>query len=374
MEENTIGQVLRERKVSRRDFLKFCAAMAGTLALPAAFTPRLARALEAAKKPTVVWLEYQNCAGCVESLLRAARPTVAELILDVISLDYSETIMSPAGRMAEKSLDDAIAAGGHIVMVDGSIPLGAGGSYCCVGGKSAVSLFQSAVRGAAAVMAVGTCAAFGGIPAAAPNPTDARAISDILGGTAPLINLPGCPPNVDNITATVVHYLSFGSLPPTDQLRRPLFAYGERIHDHCERRSHFDAGQYVQAWGDEGHRAGWCLYKMGCKGPQGYLNCPAQRWNGGVSWPVGAGHGCIACAAPRFWDTMTPFYRRLPDVPGFGVESTADTIGLTVTGITAAAVAAHVIGSAVRSWVAKEAPSEKAEAHAEPPEGGAKTN
>ena len=251
--------------------------------------------------------------------------------------------MSPSGRMAEKSLADAIAAGGHIVMVDGSIPLGAGGSYCCIGGKSAVSLFQTAVKGAAAVLAVGSCASFGGLPAAAPNPTDARSASDILGGTAPLINLPGCPPNVDNITAAVVHLLSFGSLPPTDQYRRPLFAYGERIHDHCERRAHFDAGQYVEIWGDEGHRAGWCLYKMGCKGPQGYQNCPQQRWNGGVSWPVGAGHGCIACAAPRFWDTMSPFYRRLPDVPGFGVESTADVIGLTVTGVTAAAVAAHAV-------------------------------
>jgi hydrogenase small subunit len=147
--------------------------------------------------------------------------------------------------------------------------------------------------------------------------------------------------NVENLTAVVVHYLTFGTLPATDNLGRPLFAYGKRIHDNCERRAHFDAGQFVRAWGDEGHRQGWCLYEMGCKGPQTFHNCPTVRWNEGTSWPVQSGHGCIGCAAPHFWDSMTPFYRRLPNVPGFGAETTADKVGLGLAAVTAAGLAAH---------------------------------
>ena len=353
MAKKTIGESLREHQVSRREFLKFCGIMAGTLALPASFAPQIARAMEQAKKPTLVWLEYQDCAGCTESLLRAANPTVGEIVLDILSLDYHETIMAPSGKQAEKSLEDAIAPGGHIVIVEGSVPTGAGDIYCTIGGKTAVSLLEHAAKGAAAVIAVGNCACFGGLPAANPNPTNAQGVRRLVSGV-PVVNIPGCPLNVDNLTATVVHFLSFGALPPTDALARPLFAFGKRIHDHCERRGHFDAGQFVERWGDEGHRNGWCLYKMGCKGPETYHNCPDQRWNGGLSWPVGAGHGCIGCSEPGFWDTMSPFYRRLPDVPGFGVEATADKIGLALTGVTVAGIAAHAVGSAVRQQVVKK--------------------
>lgn len=352
MRDKTIGEILKEHGVSRRDFLKFCAIMAGTLALPASATPKIARAVEKAKKPTLVWLEYQDCAGCTESLLRAANPTVGQIVLDILSLDYHETIMAPAGKQAEKSLEEAIARGGHIVVVEGAVPTRDGGVYCTIGGKSAVSLLRQATQGAAAVIAVGSCATFGGIPAASPNLTGAKSVRELVSGV-PVVNIPGCPLNVDNLTATVVHYLTFGGLPSADSLARPLFAFGKRIHDHCERRAHFDAGQFVERWGDEGHRLGWCLYKMGCKGPETYHNCSVQRWNGGLSWPIGAGHGCIGCSEPHFWDTMSPFYRRLPAVPGFGVESTADTIGLAATGITVAAIAAHAIGSVVRKQVAK---------------------
>jgi hydrogenase small subunit len=118
----------------------------------------------------------------------------------------------------------------------------------------------------------------------------------------PVLNLPGCPLNIVNLTATVVHFLTFGALPEMDDLHRPLFAHGARIHDNCERRGHFDAGEFVRAWGDEGHRQGWCLYQMGCKGPVTYHNCPSVRWNDGTSWPVGSGHGCIGCSEPGFWE------------------------------------------------------------------------
>ena len=292
---------LIERGVSRRDFLKFCSVMAATLALPATAVPRIARALESAKRPPVVWLEMQDCAGCTESFLRAYNPTVAQLVLDILSVNYHETIMTPSGKRAEKSLKDTVAEGGYITVVEGSIPTKDDGVYCCIGGRTALEILQEVGSKSAAVITVGACAFYGGWPATPPNPTEAKGVQDVLSGV-PIINLPGCPMNVDNLTATVVHYLTFGQLPEVHQYARPLFAYGHRIHDNCERRGHFDAGEFVKAWGDDGHRQGWCLFQMGCKGPVAYQNCPTIRWNQGTNWPVGAGHGCIACAAPNFWE------------------------------------------------------------------------
>lgn len=354
--ENTVseewgesGRFWEERGVSRRDFMKFCTAMSAALALPVTFAPRIARALDEVKRPTLVWLEFQDCAGNTEALLRATNPTVAELVLDVLSVDYHETIMAAAGRQAEEVLAKVIKEqkGKYIAVVEGSIPLKDGGVYCCVGGKSALDIAREVCGNAFATIAVGSCAAFGGIPAAAPNPTGAVGVKDAVPG-ATVLNLPGCPLNPDNLTATVVHYLTFGKLPAMDSKGRPLFAYGKRIHDACERRPHFDAGQYVEQWDDNDHKKGHCLYKMGCKGPETYHNCPTQRYNEKTSWPVGSGHGCVGCSEPNFWDTMTPFYRRLPHVPGFGVEQTADKIGAGLAIATAAAFAAHGIVSATR--------------------------
>jgi hydrogenase small subunit len=221
------------------------------------------------------------------------------------------------------------------------------GVYCCVGGRTAVDIAREVCGNAFATIAVGSCAAYGGIPAAAPNPTGAVGVKEAV-PEATVINLPGCPLNPDNLTALVVHYLTFNKLPAVDSHGRPLFAYGKRIHDACERRPHFDAGQYVEEWGDHGHKKGYCLYKMGCKGPATWHNCPTQRYNMKTSWPVGAGHGCVGCSEPLFWDSMTPFYRRLPNVPGFGIESTADKIGAGLAVATAAAFAAHGVISGLR--------------------------
>ncbi len=348
-----------ERGVSRRRFLEFCATMAAVLALPDRYIARIADALEKVKRPALVWLEFQDCAGNTESFLRASKPTVVETVLDVLSVNYHETIMAPAGRAAERSLMDTVKneKGKYLVVVEGSIPLKDGGVYCTIGGRTALDIARDVCGNGLATIAVGACAWDGGWPAAAPNPTGAVGVQEAVPGIT-LINLPGCPMNVQNLSAVVVHFLTFGELPATDPQGRPLFAYGARIHDNCERRGHYDAGRFVEEWGDEGHRKGWCLYKMGCKGPQTYQNCPAIGWNDGVSWPVAAGHGCIGCAAPKFWDTMSPFYRRLPQVPGFGVETTADQIGLGLTIATAAALAAHGVARAIRKKAG--GPQEKA--------------
>jgi hydrogenase small subunit len=343
----TLGEKLGARGITRRTFLAFSASLTATLALPSVFSERIARALAAADKPSVIWLEFQDCAGNTESFLRAHDPGVAEIILDILSVDYHETIMAAAGAQAEKAKEDALAAGGHIVVVEGSVPTADGGVYCTIAGKTAMQHLEEAANGAVAIINVGTCASFGGIPAASPNPTGARGVPDVVSGV-PVINLPGCPMNVDNLLGTVAHYLTFGALPPTDGQSRPLFAYGQRIHDNCERRAHFDAGQFALEWGDEGHRKGWCLYKLGCKGPSTFHNCPSIRWNENTNWPIGAGHGCVGCSEADFWDTMSPFYERLPKPPGFGVTTNADEIGLAIVGATAVGFGAHGVAKVIQ--------------------------
>ena len=345
------GEVLASHGLTRRDFLKYCSALGAMLAVPGTFTAEIAAAIEADNRPPVIWLEFQDCAGDTESLLRANRPNVADLILNHLSLDYHETVMAAAGHQAEANKEATFEKykGKYICVVEGSIPLGADGAYCAIGGQSAVNILKKVGGNAALVIAVGNCATFGGLPAAYPNPTGAVAVNQVLPGKT-VINLPGCPMNVDNLTGTIVHYLTFGSIPAMDRFGRPKFAYGKRIHDNCERRAHFDAGQYVEHWGDYGHRQGWCLYKMGCKGPETFHNCPTLRWNEGVSWPVMSGHGCAGCSEPGFFDTMMPMYSRLPNVPGFGVEASALKIGTGIIAASAVAFGAHGVVNVTRNW------------------------
>jgi hydrogenase small subunit len=301
---------LAQRGVSRRQFLKFCGAMAATLALPAHYTGRIAHALATAARPPLVWLGFQDCTADTESFLRASQPDVATLLLETLSLNYHETIMVPAGRMSEKSLSDTVRdyAGQYICVVEGSIPTGNGGAYCAIGGRTAISIAQEVCSQALATLAVGTCAWEGGLAAAAPNPTGAVGVKDAVPGLKTLINLPGCPANVANITATIVHFLTFKQWPPTDGSGRPLAFYGNEIHEECPRHDHYEKDQFVLAWGDQGHRQGWCLFQMGCRGPDTKHNCPQVKWNDGTNWPIGAGHGCLGCSEQRFWDRHSPFY------------------------------------------------------------------
>jgi hydrogenase small subunit len=343
-------ELLRERGISRRAFLRFSTAMAAVLALPPSYGPRIARALATAPRVPVIWLEGQDCAGNTEGFLRASHPTTAELVLQVLSVDYHETIMAPAGEAAEKSRTDTMAAfpKGYIAVVEGGIPLAENGVYCAVGGRSFQSIVEDVCGNALATIAVGSCAFDGGLPAADGGPTGATGVRQVV-PAATVINLPGCPMNVQNLTATIVHYLTFGAFPAVDSAGRPLFAYGKLLHDQCERRAHFDAGEYVLAWGDEGHRNGWCLYKMGCKGPETFANCPTVRFNDRTSWPVKAGHGCVGCTMARFWDEMSPFYRRLSHPPGFAVDVTADQVGLGLVGVVTGLTAVHGVASYARA-------------------------
>ena len=345
-EDESLGAHLKSRGVSRRDFLKFCGEMAVILGIGSTAAPRVAKALQSLRRPSVIWLQLQECTGCVESVLRTAEPTIGDLVLDVVSLDYQHTLMAGAGDAVEKAKQAAMAAnkGQYLLIVTGSIPTKENGVYTTIGGRTAKDLLEEAASGAAAILALGACAHWGSVQAARPNPTGAVGVRDII-KNKPIVNIAGCPPIGDVVTATAVHYLTFGRLPAVDGEGRPLFAYGKRIHDQCSRRAHFDAGQFVQAFDDESARKGWCLYEVGCKGPATFSPCPIFQWNTRTSWPIGAGHPCIGCTEPNFWDTMTPFYGRLPNVAGFPIEERVDTIGSALAFGALAGVVAHGAGT-----------------------------
>lgn len=300
---STLEDVERRLQMPRREFLQFCATVAATLGLPTGAEAAVAKAMETAKRPPVIWLHFQECTGCSESLLRAEHPTLEKLILDVISLEYHETLMAAAGHQAEKARLDAQAAykGKYVLVVEGAIPTKEKGIYCKVGGHTAIDILKSSAADAAAVIAIGSCASWGGMPStisplADTSPTGSSGVAEVLG--KPVVTIPGCPPNPYNFLATVVHFLTFGKLPALDDKGRPKFAYGRLIHENCERRAHFDAGRFAMEFGDEGHRQGYCLYKLGCKGPETYANCSTIGFgdNGENNWPVGCGHPCIGCS------------------------------------------------------------------------------
>ena len=333
----TVGEALRQQGVSRRGFLKFCATTASMMALSPAMVPAVARALEQARRPSVIWLSFQECTGCTESLTRSHAPTIEGLIFDSISLDYHHTLQAASGDAAEKAREQAMHDnhGKYLLVVDGSIPL-ANPGYSTIAGISNLDMLMETAEGAAAIIAVGTCAAYGGLPQANPNPTGAVSVADLI-KDKPIINVPGCPPIPVVITGVLAHYLTFGTIPELDQLGRPKAYFGTNIHDRCYRRPFYERGQFADTFDDEGARKGWCLYKLGCKGPVTYNACATAKWNGGVSWPVEAGHGCIGCSEPGFWD-RGGFYQPL---------SQATMTSGTVLGAAAATGLAVGVGAAL---------------------------
>jgi hydrogenase small subunit len=347
--DNRLGLALREAGMSRRDFLGFCATLAAAYALPATQVKAIAAALEKAPRASVIWLSFQECTGCTESLTRSHTPTVEGLILEQVSLDYHHTLQAASGEAAERAREEAMHAnaGKYLLVVDGSIPLGNPG-YSTIAGISNLDMLRETAQGAAAVIAVGTCAAYGGLPAAKPNPTGAVAVSDIV-KDKPVINVPGCPPIPVVITGVLAHYLTLGSLPELDDQGRPKIFYGESIHDRCYRRPFYDQGKFAETFDDEGARKGWCLFKLGCKGPVTYNACATTKWNDGVSFPIQSGHGCLGCSEPGFWDVGS-FYKALSMPTG----ATGKAAGV-----------ATIAGAAVGAAVALANRSKKAQAKAD---------
>lgn len=355
-EESSIEEVIEENGFGRRDFMKWTGMMTALLSLPSTFTPLMAEAVKVADRLPIIWLHMAECTGCTESLLRSAEPTIDSLIFDYISLEYQETLMSAAGWQAEQNLERAMEKydGRYILMVEGGIPTGNEGSFLTIGGhgKKGKDIAIEASEKAAAIFAIGTCSAFGGVQAAVPNPTGSVALSEVTHKT--VINVPGCPPSEKNIVGTLLHYLLYGTLPALDVYNRPKWAYRLRIHDLCERRGHFDAGEFVEQFGDEGAKDGYCLYKVGCKGPYTFNNCSKNKFNQGTSWPVQVGFGCMGCSEPDFWDTMGTVNEPLKDrlynttFGGLGADATADKIGIGLLTATAVGIAAHAAIASVK--------------------------
>ena len=314
------GRPAPGRSISRRAFLKGCTALASLLALPPALIPVLAKALERAARQPVIWLSFQECTGCTESLTRSEAPTIQELLFELISLDYHHTLQAASGTAAEAARQQAMRAfqGRYLLMVDGSIPLAAGGACSTIAGMSNLAMLRECAAGAQAIIAVGTCSSFGGLPAAAPNPTGAVSVGLLMEqgeiSRKPLVNVPGCPPIPVVISAVLAHYLVFGAFPKLDELHRPIVFYGETVHDRCPRLNFFKEKKFAKTFDDEGARNGWCLYELGCRGPVTHNACATLRWNGGTSFPVHSGHPCLGCSEPGFWDGGG-FYRAVA-LPG----------------------------------------------------------
>ena len=305
----TLGDMLAEKGVSRRSFLKFASYTASILALPPTAATAIAEGLAAARRQSVIWLSFQECTGCTESITRASSPSIEDLIFDFISLDYHHTLQNASGHAAEAAREQAMEdnKGEYLVVVDGSIPL-ANDGYSTIAGISNRQMFEETIAHAKAIIAVGSCATFGGIPGANPNPTGAVAVSELT--DKPVINISGCPPIPEAMTGTIAYLLSFAGIPELDHLGRPKAFFGEAIHDRCYRRPFYEKGMFAKSFDDEGARQGWCLYEVGCKGPVTYNACATLKWNGGVSFPIQSGHGCLGCSEPGFWD-LGGFYKPL---------------------------------------------------------------
>ena len=344
----TIWEHAQSKGVSRRDFLTACAWMTAMLGLPTSAVAEVTKALETKPRLPVLWFHFQECTCCSESFIRSSHPVVADIILDKISLDYTETLMAASGKQAEDALRSTMEKfkGEYLMLVEGSVPTANGGVYCCIGGRTALDIVKEAAAGAKAVVCWGSCASNGCVQNAKPNPTSATPIHKIISGV-PIVKVPGCPPIAEVMTGTIVHLLAFDRIPQLDGLGRPKAFYSRRVHDTCYRRPNYDAGLFVNSFDDENAKRGYCLYKMGCRGPVTYNACGVMRWNGGVSFPIQSGHGCIGCSEANFWDNG-PFYQHLPNFPGFGIETTADKIGVGLAAVTAVGIAAHAVTTNIR--------------------------
>lgn len=338
----SVYEECREKGVSRREFIRFCTTMAALLGLESTGVAQIVNALETKPRLPVIWLHLQECTCCSESFLRTYHPTMANILFDSISLDYDETLMAAAGFQAEECKDETIKKyyGEYLLMVEGSVP-SANEGYCTVAGHGAMDILKTAAAGAKAIIAWGNCASAGCVQAANPNPTGATPVHKIIKGK-PVINVQGCPPIADVMSGVVIYMLTFDRIPQLDSLGRPLAFYSRRVHDTCYRRANFDAGLFVEAFDDENAKHGYCLYKIGCKGPSTYNSCGVIKWNEGTSYPIQSGHPCIGCSEAGFWD-KSPFYQRMPDTHGFGIEATADQIGMALGVATVAGVTAHAV-------------------------------
>jgi len=295
-------------KVDRRQFIKYCMSSAAALSLPMTVVGKLEQALAAggAELPKVIWLNGANCTGCTVSLANLISDTgptdVADLLLNTISLAYHPTLMGAAGDLAVQQLKET-AQGSYVLAVDGGIPTAFDGHTCLLWTDqghevTAMEAIEMLAPNAAAILSIGTCASYGGMPAGDPNPTGIVSVSEMAG--KPTVNIPGCPTHPDWIVWTIAHLLA-GEMPALDEQSRPVELYGREVHKQCPYRERDEAKTF-------GIRNA-CLEELGCKGEKAGADCPSRKWNNGTNWCIGAGSICVACTENGFPDRFAPFYK-----------------------------------------------------------------
>ncbi len=367
-----IYDLMAVRGVSRRDFMKYCGYIAGMLGLAETAAPKIAAALEkGAKLKPALWLNGGSCTGCTESMAQVDSPDVATIVLEILSLNYFETIMAAAGEQAEKNIHDTIEAGGYLLIYEGSVMTGQDGNTLLVNGRKGTDILAEAAEHADAILAVGACAVDGGWVAAKPNPAGAIGVQSFLnerGIATPVVNLPCCPTSPEWVVAMVVQWLHIADDDAALFLERtalvqttysddytgkdvtlnfPEFIVGSTIHDNCPRRGHFENGEFVTEFGSVEEAKGYCLYKMGCKGPQTFTQCPITRWNRSTSWCVNSGAPCIGCGGLNWVDNNAPFFKRLSSMQLGGSLGNVQpgSVAGVVGGVVAAALVAHGIAN-----------------------------
>ncbi len=360
--QSPLYDLLASRGVTRRDFMKFCGSLAAMMGLSDMYVPRIAAAVEDAAggglKPTL-WLNFGSCTGCTESIAQVDSPDVATIVLDILSLDYNETLMAAAGEAAEANIAARVEEGGYILIVEGTVMTGQDGNTLRIAGRTGMEILEEAAGNAEAIIAVGSCAVDGGWVAANPNPAEGTGVMHVaeeLGySDVPIINLPTCPMNPEWVVATVIDYLILERVPELDGQNRPKLIFGQTIHDNCPRRGHFENNEFVTEFGSEEEALGYCLYQVGCKGPSTLTNCPIVRWNRRSSWCVEAGSPCIGCGSMSWVDNNAPFMERMADIGGV-VDP--ETIGLVVGGAAAAGLVVHGIAQTATGRMGHGAPVE----------------
>ena len=376
---SAFANMLEARGVTRRDFMKLCGTVAAAAGLSQLTVPQVAQALETsvigATKGNlypVIWVEGASCTGCTESFAQAQTPNAAEVVVDIISLNYSETLSAAAGYSMEEAKEQTIEAGDYILIYEGAIQEKWGGNALRVAGKPGTEHLIEAAKNANAVVALGSCAVNGGWMGAKPNVTDAMGVQQYLkkaGINVPVVNVPGCPANPEWLTSVLVDVVLMKLKPADLDLNsegKPAGIFNQTIHDNCERRGHFENGEFVYEFGSEEEAKGYCLYALGCKGPQTKANCPQVRWNRRVSWCVASGAPCIGCCngdprtTVRNWiDVDSPFLGRLKTLRLGSIAFQPTPIALGVTGLLTAALVVHGIGMKATGRTKGGAPFEK---------------
>ena len=361
-------ELIEERGIKRRDFIKFCAGIAATLGLSQVAVPRIAEALEdtvigvkSGKLAPAIWLEFASCTGCTESFAQAENPDIGTVVLDLVSLNYAETIGAGAGHSLELAKEQTVEAGGYLLIVEGAVMEGWDGNALYIGGEKSIDIIEHTAEKAAAIICAGSCAVDGGWQSAYPNPggaigverylQKAKAAGRISYEIPPIINVPLCPSNPEHLIAVLVDWLLLGRAPLLTAENKPALLFGQTIHDNCPRRGHFENGEFVRQFGSKEEEQHYCLYRMGCKGPQTRSNCPLVLWNRRSGWCIESGAPCIGCAttdphrAGFNWVEMnTPFLGRLRNLNFSGLQINPSHIAYGVGAVVAAALVIHGFG------------------------------